>query len=67
MFRFVHPDKDVRAAGGREVCLGSMQALALYPANSIFAQGYLTTEGQGDAKDWSMIKEAGFEGVLVNS
>lgn len=67
MFRFVHPDRDVRAAGGREVCLGSLQPLALYPANSIFAEGYLTTGGQGQHRDWTMIREAGFEGEVVNA
>lgn len=63
MFRFVHPDKDVRVAGGREACLGALQALALYPANSLFANGYLTTGGQGESADWTMIRQAGFVGV----
>jgi biotin synthase len=36
MFRFVHPDKEIRVAGGREACLGAMQVLSLYAANSIF-------------------------------
>jgi biotin synthase len=66
MFRFVCPNTEVRAAGGREVCLGPLQALALYPANSIFTNGYLTTSGQGHADDLSMIRAAGFElGGLV--
>jgi biotin synthase len=60
MFRFVHPDKEVRVAGGRETCLGAMQVLSLYPANSIFTKGYLTTPGQGYDEDINMINKAGF-------
>ncbi|MEQ9500726.1 MAG: biotin synthase BioB [Deltaproteobacteria bacterium] len=62
MFRFVHPSQDLRAAGGREVTLGSLQPLALHVANSIFANGYLTTLGQGEDADFRMIRESGFEG-----
>ena len=61
LFRFLNPDKEVRAAGGREFKLRSIQHLALYPANSIFIEGYLTTSGQGIAKDRSMIEQMGFE------
>jgi biotin synthase len=65
MFRLVHPDRDVRAAGGREACLKHLQPLALYAANSIFTNGYLTTPGQDRNSDWDMIAEAGFEPVLA--
>ena len=60
MFRFVNPMRDIRAAGGREVCLKHLQALSLFPANSIFSEGYLTTDGQGSNSDLDMIEEAGF-------
>lgn len=60
MFRFANPDREIRAAGGREACLGALQALALFPANSIFTNGYLTTKGQGHPADLAMIKAAGF-------
>lgn len=60
MFRFVNPERELRIAGGREVCLGTLQVLALYPANSIFTNGYLTTPGQGHAVDLAMIAAAGF-------
>ena len=65
MFRFVHPDKDVRISGGREAVLGHMQPLSFYPANSLFSQGYLTTDGQGQNTDFEMMKQAGFEPVVV--
>ena len=61
LFRFLNPDKEIRAAGGREFKLGPLQHLALYPANSIFIDGYLTTKGQGLAKDRAMIEKMGYE------
>lgn len=61
MFRFVNPSRDIRIAGGREANLRSLQALALYPANSLFVNGYLTTPGAGAEHDLQMIRDAGFE------
>jgi biotin synthase len=61
MFRFANPSSEIRIAGGREMHLGSMQALGLYPANSIFVGDYLTTKGQAPAADYKMIEEMGFE------
>jgi biotin synthase len=61
MVRFVHPDTEVRIAGGREVHLRSMQPLGLHIANSIFLGDYLTSEGQAGQADLDMIKDAGFE------
>ena len=56
MFRFVHPRTDLRVAGGREITLRALQAFALYPANSIFTQGYLTTGGATPQADHQMIR-----------
>ena len=61
MFRFIHPRADLRVAGGREVNLRSLQAMALYPANSIFTSGYLTTGGNRPDTDLQMIRDMGFE------
>lgn len=60
MYRFVNPTRDIRVAGGREVVLRHLQPLALYPANSMFSEGYLTTPGQGYERDMAMLQEAGF-------
>jgi len=60
MMRFVNPSRDIRVAGGREVNLRHMQALALYPANSMFVNGYLTTPGAGWEADIRMIADLGF-------
>lgn len=61
LFRFINPSKEIRVAGGREVNLRSLQPLALYPANSIFVNGYLTTPGQVASDAHRMIADLGFE------
>ncbi|MFQ5802392.1 MAG: biotin synthase BioB [Candidatus Methylomirabilales bacterium] len=61
LFRLVNPAKEIRAAGGRELNLRSQQPLALYPANSLFVDGYLTTPGQAAADTHRMIEDHGFE------
>ena len=60
MFRLVLPDRDIRIAAGREACLRSLQPLALYPCNSMFIGGYLTTGGRGVADDRDMVQDLGF-------
>lgn len=60
MFRFVNPRSELRIAGGRELHLGSLQALGLYAANSMFVGDYLTTKGQAPEADYKMIEELGF-------
>jgi biotin synthase len=61
MFRFANPNREIRISGGRELHLGSLQPLGLYPANSIFVGDYLTTKGQAPESDYKMIEELGFE------
>ncbi len=61
LFRFLNPSKEIRVAGGRERSLRSLQPLALYPANSIFMEGYLTTGGQSISEAHRMIEDLGFE------
>ena len=64
LFRFLNPATEIRVAGGREHNLRSLQPLALYPADSLFVGGYLTTPGQ-EAKEVSqMIADMGFEVVV---
>ena len=60
LFRFCNPDAEIRAAGGREVNLRSLESLALYPANSLFSEGYLNVGGHGSDKTFKMIADAGF-------
>jgi len=61
LFRYINPAKEIRISGGREINLGSLQPLGLYPANSIFVGDYLTTIGQESTQDHKMIEELGFE------
>ena len=61
LFRFINPTKEIRVAGGREINLRSLQPLSLYPANSIFVNGYLTTSGQEASDAHRMIEDLGFE------
>ena len=60
LMRFLNPEADIRAAGGRERTLGDWQSLVLYPANSIFVNGYLTTPGQAAAEARTMCETLGF-------
>jgi biotin synthase len=64
MARFLNPSADLRAAGGREYRLKSMQGFALYAVNSIFVSGYLTTGGQGAGEGFDMIREMGFNAEI---
>jgi biotin synthase len=61
LFRLTSPAAEIRVAGGRELNLGWFQPLALYAANSIFVDGYLTTPGQAYGDAQRMVREMGFE------
>lgn len=61
LVRFINPGNEIRVAGGREYHLRMLQPLALYPANSLFVSGYLTTPGQSPEEAWRMITDLGFE------
>lgn len=60
LMRFLNPRSEVRMAAGRELYLGSWGGLALYPANSIFVEGYLTTPGQQAQAARKLVEDAGF-------
>jgi len=61
LFRLANPRGELRIAAGREMHLGPLQPLGLYPANSIFVGDYLTTKGQPPEDDYRMIEALGFE------
>jgi len=61
LMRFLNPKQEIRVSAGREVHLGTLQPLALYPANSVFVSGYLTEPGQAYQDTWRMIDDLGFE------
>jgi biotin synthase len=60
MMRLANPATEIRIAGGRELHLGSLQAMGLYVANSVFVGDYLTTKGQAPEADFRMIADLGF-------
>jgi len=60
MFRFINPSAEIRVAAGREIHLRSLEVMALYPANSLFLQGYLNAKGSSNVRTLQMIKDAGF-------
>ena len=66
MFRFVHPTREIRIAGGREAVLRDRQGEGLKAANSIFSNGYLTTPGQSASTDQQLLESHGFRAVLVD-
>jgi biotin synthase len=66
MFRLALPTADLRMAGGREVVLGAWQPLGLLAATSLFADGYLTTPGQGASRDAAMLERYGFQPVVAS-
>jgi len=59
LFRFLNPTAEIRVAAGRELHLRSMEVMALYPANSLFLQGYLNAKGASNARTLRMIVDAG--------
>ncbi|MFQ5418634.1 MAG: biotin synthase BioB [Myxococcota bacterium] len=61
LMRLVNPRAEIRVAGGREGHLRALGALALWPANSLFVEGYLTTRGDRIDDTYRMIRDAGFE------
>ena len=60
LYRFLNPRAEIRVAAGREHHLRSMEVMALYPANSMFIDGYLNAEGSTASRTMEMIKDAGF-------
>jgi biotin synthase len=61
VMRLINPRAEIRVAGGREGHLRSLSPLALWPANSLFVEGYLTTRGDAVTETYRMIRDAGFE------
>ena len=60
LMRLANPRAEVRAAAGRER-LGELQSKVLWPANSLFVDGYLTTPGEHHTDVQAWIEAAGFE------
>lgn len=60
VFRLIHPEKNIRIAGGREKNLRDLQCLGLLAgANGLLLGNYLTTPGRAPGEDIRMIKDLG--------
>jgi biotin synthase len=59
--RILNPRSDIRCAAGREVYLKGREKQMLYAADSIFASGYLTADGQGIDDAIKLVVDAGFQ------
>lgn len=67
VYRFILPKAQIRTAGGREVNLRDLQAMALNGgASGIMIGGYLTTGGRATERDMQMLKDLGRERFKPN-
>lgn len=60
LYRFLNPTAEIRVAAGREHHLRGMEVMSLYPANSMFLDGYLNAKGKEASRTLQMIEDAGF-------
>ena len=64
LFRLILPKATLKIAGGREVNLRDLQAMAMQAgANGLIIGNYLTTLGRSPSQDIQMLKDLGFEVV----
>ena len=64
LFRLILPKSTIKIAGGREVNLRDLQAMAMASgANGLILGNYLTTMGRNPAQDLQMLKDLGFDVV----
>lgn len=59
--RLLNPKADIRCAAGREIYLKGREQEMFYAVDSIFASGYLTTDGQSIDDTIKIITDAGFK------
>ena len=64
LYRLILPSSTIKIAGGREVNLRDLQAMALQAgANGLILGNYLTTMGRNPEQDIQMMKDLGFNVV----
>jgi biotin synthase len=60
IYRFILPDKELKVAGGREVCLRDLQSWIFFAgADSTMIGNYLTTYGRKPEQDHQMVRDLG--------
>lgn len=65
--RLMIPQSDIRCAAGREVYFRGAEETLFRVVDSIFASGYLTTDGQGIRDTMQLIADAGFTGEIEST
>lgn len=65
--RLMIPQSDIRCAAGREVYFKGAERTLFSVVDSIFASGYLTTDGQGIRDTMQLIADAGFTGEIEST
>ena len=67
IYRFILPKSTLKIAGGREVNLRDLQAMAMQAgANGLILGNYLTTMGRNPSQDIQMLKDLGFK-MMANA
>lgn len=62
IFRLILPSSTIKIAGGREINLRDLQAMAMQAgANGLILGNYLTTMGRNPSMDLQMLRDLGFE------
>ena len=68
IYRLILPKSTLKIAGGREVNLRDLQAMAMQAgANGLIIGNYLTTMGRNPGQDIQMSKDLGFDVVIKKS
>src|SRR3989338_2462701 len=68
IYRLILPGSTIKIAGGREVNLRDLQAMAMQAgANGLIIGNYLTTMGRNPAQDIQMLKDLGFDVATTNA
>ncbi|HEX2971344.1 MAG TPA: hypothetical protein VHP11_03365, partial [Tepidisphaeraceae bacterium] len=71
--RFILPNKELKVAGGREVCLRDLQSWIFFAgASSMIIGNYLATKGRTAEMDHQMVQDLGltwrrYDGGAVKS
>ena len=62
IYRFILPDKELKVAGGREVCLRDLQSWMFFAgASATMIGNYLTTYGRKPQDDHQMVRDLGLK------
>ena len=68
IYRLILPECTIKIAGGREINLRDLQAMAMQAgANGLIIGNYLTTMGRNPAQDIQMLKDLGFDAAAPNA